>query len=69
MKKESAMKPFKRAPHSLYSKEMQKFIEKIKKLAEHGKLDYERDSFWSASPLKLGRTKSSDLDALLYRKA
>lgn len=69
MKKESAMKPFKRAPHSLYSKEMQKFIEKLRKLAEQGKLNYEQDPFWSTTPQKLGRTNSSDLDALLYRKS
>jgi hypothetical protein len=69
MKKESAMKPFKTTPHSLYSKEMQKFIERIKKLAQKGKLSYEQDPFWSSAPQKLGRTNSSKLDALLYRKS
>jgi hypothetical protein len=69
MKKESAMKPFKRAPHSPYFKEMQKFIEKLEKLAEKGKLNYEQDPFWSAAPQKLGRTNGSKLDALLYRKS
>lgn len=63
------MKPFKTTPHSLYSKEMEKFIEKIKKLAQKGKLNYEQDPFWSAAPQKLGRTNSSKLDALLYRKS
>lgn len=63
------MKPIKTTPHSLYSKEMEKFIERIKKLAQKGKLNYEQDSFWSASPKKLGRTNSSKLDALLYRKS
>lgn len=48
------MKPFKRAPHSLYSKEMQKFIEKLKKLAAQGKLNYEQDPFWSAAPSETG---------------
>jgi len=62
------MKSFKRTPHSLYSKEIEKFIEKLRKLATQGKLNYEQDPFWSAIPQKLGRTNSSKLDALLYRK-
>jgi hypothetical protein len=67
--KKSLLKPIKKPAHSPYSKELGKFIEKITKLSKQGKLNYEKDSFWSTSPQKIGKTDSSNLDSLLYRKA
>jgi hypothetical protein len=68
VKQEFTVRPLKRTFPSPYSKEMERFIKKIGKLAEQGKLNYEQDPFWAIVPQKLGKTDSSKLDAIMYRK-
>ncbi|MHB8481484.1 MAG: hypothetical protein ACYDBV_01920 [Nitrospiria bacterium] len=68
MNKKISAKVFRELPQSPYTKEIQKFIVKLNKLAKVGKLNYEKDAFWSVFPQKLGKTDSSKLDSILYRK-
>lgn len=68
MSKKASAKVIRDHPRSPYSKEIQRFTVKLNKLARLGKLNYEKDLFWSATPQNLGKTDSSRLDSILYRK-
>jgi hypothetical protein len=68
MNKKASAKVIREQSQSPYSKEIQKFTGKLNKLARLGKLNYEKDPFWSADPQNLGKTDSSKLDSILYRK-